>query len=373
MSISKFYNRASNKLQRLINERRGWTTDRKLLVIESDDWGAVRMPNRSTYESILKTGIRVDESHYNKFDTLASIADFEHLYSVLSKFKDIRGNPPIITANTIVANPDFDRIRESDFKRYYYESFTDTLKKYNNRSINSWMEGIENDFIFPQLHGREHLNVERWMRYLQSGSKEVHFAFDHRLFGIGPKISLEKNPSFVQAFNSKDFLENEPLNKILIEADNIFNKVFGFHSKSFIAPNYFWDSDVEKCLSELGVKYLQGMVRQNLVDGSKYNYIGKENIYDQVYLIRNVFFEPSADANKDWVSSALQEVEFAFKNKKPAIVSMHRVNFIGEIFEFNRINNLTLFNSFLIEIQKRWPEVEFMHSSDLGDLIIDKE
>ena len=34
------------------------------------------------------------------------------------------------TPLTIVANPDFSKIRDSDFSEYFYESFAETLKRY---------------------------------------------------------------------------------------------------------------------------------------------------------------------------------------------------------------------------------------------------
>src|SRR5690606_1901624 len=115
MNFNKLKSVAINKSMVFFNERRGWTTDRKIIVIESDDWGSIRMPSRDVYERLLKKGIRVDKSVYNKYDTIASVDDFEHLFEVLSQFKDINNNNPIITANTIVANPDFYEIRKSNF------------------------------------------------------------------------------------------------------------------------------------------------------------------------------------------------------------------------------------------------------------------
>jgi hypothetical protein len=90
----------------------GWHTSRKIVVIESDDWGSIRMPSREVYEKLLKKGIRVDNDPYNKFDSLASEQDLETLFDVLKKFNDKNDNHPVITANTVIANPDFNLIRQ---------------------------------------------------------------------------------------------------------------------------------------------------------------------------------------------------------------------------------------------------------------------
>jgi hypothetical protein len=63
-------------------------------------------------------------------------------------------------------------------------------------------------------------------------------------------------------------------------------------------------------------------------------------------------------------------MEVAFKMKKPAIISAHRLNFIGTIDQKNRDNNLRQFNRLLKEITQRWPEVEFFTSDRLGELMM---
>jgi hypothetical protein len=48
---------------------------------------------------------------------------------------------------------------------------------------------------------------------------------------------------------------------------------------------------------------------------------------------------------------------------------MHRLNFIGFIDPSNRDRNLPKLKTLLSEILKRWNDVEFMTSAQLGDLI----
>jgi hypothetical protein len=368
-SLNFYINTFKRKIFNNIYQSSGWKTQRNIIVIESDDWGSIRMPDRETYERILKAGIRVDNSHYNKFDTLASSDDFNNLFEILTKYKDKNGKNPVITANTIVANPDFKKIRESNFGHYYYEPFTETIKKYKNRTFDDWTEGIKMKLFYPQLHGREHLNVERWMRYLQKPSNEVRFAFDNCVIGIGPKISMENNPSFVQAFDSNIYLKDHTPEVILMDAAKIFMDVFGYESKSFISPNYIWDKIIEDIVCKFGVEYIQGIITQQTLKGFVFNYLGKVNSNGQFYLIRNVNFEPSSDYKKDWVNQSLKEIENSFRLNKPAVISIHRVNFIGSIFEENRIRSLKLLDNLLKEITKRWENIEFMNSVELGELI----
>ena len=269
-----------------------------------------------------------------------------------------------------MANPDFDKIKESNFEEYFYEPFTKTLEKYENTSFEPWKEGIENKLIHPQLHGREHLNVERWMRFLKKGSKEVHFAFDNGLYGIGPDISIEGNPSFVPAFSSGQYLNGHLPETIIGEACKLFSGIFGFDSKSFIAPNYIWNDKIERILFENNVDYIQGaFINKDEYNKSKYSFIGKVNTLGQIYTARNVYFEPSSSNKSNYILKVMKQIERAFRFDKPVIISSHRYNFVGGIFEENRVENLKLLDVLLKNVFNKWPNVEFMHSENLGDLI----
>jgi hypothetical protein len=86
-------------------------------------------------------------------------------------------------------------------------------------------------------------------------------------------------------------------------------------------------------------------------------------------MVRNCKFEPTADPNKDWVNSCLKEIQTAYRWKKPAIIESHRVNYIGYINPGNRDKNLKLLGELLAAVKKRWPDVEFMSSDQLGQVI----
>ena len=56
--------------------------------------------------------------------------------------------------------------------------------------------------------------------------------------------------------------------------------------------------------------------------------------------------------------------------KKPVIISSHRLNYIGYIDSNNREKNLKLFRELLQQIVKYWPDVEFISSDKLADIIV---
>jgi hypothetical protein len=84
----------------------------------------------------------------------------------------------------------------------------------------------------------------------------------------------------------------------------------------------------------------------------------------QTYLIRNCGFELTE--NGYGINKTLADISSAFFWNKPAIISTHRLNFMGELNYKNRNENLKLFKCLLSEILKKWPNVEFMNTVQLG-------
>lgn len=349
----------------------------KIVVIESDDWGTVRMSSKEAYNNLLNKGYPVHDCPYNTNDALESNDDLIALFEVLRSVEGSDGNPAILTANNIVANPDFELIKKSGFREYHYEPFTNTLKKYPNHDnvMELYKSGIEEGLIQPQFHGREHLNVKRWMQALQNSKEAELDAFEQKVFS--PKIAKSKGyvNEYMDALNFDNTSELEFLKQSLVEGLDLFESIWGFRSKSFIASCYIWHSDLEQTLYENRVQYIQGIVNQfepknekGNTYKKKYHYQGQQNKLGQRYFIRNAFFEPSINPNFDWTTDCLNRINMAFKHKKPAIISAHRLNFIGHLNPKNREVNLKLFKELLMKITKQWPDVQFLSTDKLGYL-----
>jgi len=356
----------------------GFRSNKKIVIFESDDWGSIRMPNVESIDYLRKLGVNVDKCHYMLNDTLESQTDFENLFEILAKFKDSTGTYPKITANTIVCNPDFERIAESNFENYFSELNTLTYNRYygNSKIENLIREGIELGFYRPQLHGREHLNISRWMKLLRQNDEITRKAFDLRLFGISGHTFKIKRPSLMAVFDGDNDEIDFDFEEIISDAVRDFQTLYGYKSKTFIAPNYLWNEKIEMILLKNGIKFLQGGSTQILPSNgnnkdfkSKKNYLGKKNKNGQIYLVRNANFEPSSDPDKDWVNSTLSEINNAFFWKKPAIINSHRVNYVSGINAKNSGKTLKQFSELLSQILKRWPDVEFMTSDEFINVL----
>ncbi len=359
------------------NNWKGWTTDRKILVLESDDWGSIRMPSKNVYDECLQAGYPVDKRPFEKFDHLETYDDLTLLRQVLISFSDCKGNHPVFTANVIMTNPDFDKIRESNYNHYFSELFavSYTRNYQDDRIFPLWEKGFSEGIFFPQYHGSEHFNISKWLSQLRAGDKAIHFAFDRNMVGMPSVDNLEMGNQLLIALASDS--EEDMKGKIdrFVEGYDLFEHVFGFQSASFIAPAYTWNDELIEKLAAKGLHYIQGGRYQLAPDKKNGNiksirhFLGERTTLGQVYLIRNVFFEPSVSATNCIVNKTLDYINAAFIMGKPAIISTHRLNYMGGLNRENRERNLNLLSELIQAVIKKHPQLEFMNSVQLGELI----
>lgn len=355
----------------LINIR-GARMKGKFVVFESDDWGAIRTPNKRVRKELMDQGLIKRNDPFAQLDTLETTEDYQALFDVLKKFKDKNGNNPILTANFILNNPDFKKIEDFNFDSYFSEPFYSTYQRYprSESAFKVFWEGMEQKIIVPQFHGREHLNVVRWMNYLKSHNQKFHYAFDRECFAILPNSPQDGNDHILATYDYRNEFELNYIKKSVSDGLKQFEKIFGFKSKTAIAPCYVWDEEIEEILIVEGVRgiqssYLQKMPLHNKPFGKTYPYLGKRNKFGQQYLMRNALFEPALNTNVDWINKCLQSISIAFNWGKPAIISMHRINFCGRMDENRRNENLKDFEILISKMIKRWPDIQFLSSADL--------
>jgi hypothetical protein len=368
-----------SKIKRDISNLPGWRTNRKIVVIETDDWGSTYMPSIDAYKSLSAKGLKLN-THYLQFDNFETNDDLLQLFEVLSKHKDATGRPPVLTGVNVVANPNFEKIKANGFQRYEYELWTDTAKRFkaSDRVQEIWQKGIKERLIVPIFHGREHLNVQRWMKLLKQGNKSILDCFEHGVATISEGYGGEHFPDLRAAFDLDSVNELITQKEILIAGLNSFEHTFGFRSSYFVPTNGPFNSSLESTLAQEGVKFIgTGKVHSSPLGGGKFKksfkYIGKKNKFNQCYLTRNCFFEPSStqhSRDKDWIDSCMSEIHSAFKLNKPATISSHRVNYMGGIVASNREDGLRKLDQLLVKIIQNWPGVEFMTSEELGALIL---
>lgn len=353
----------------------GTRVPEKMIILESDDWGSNRIASRDDFKNLVKAGILNDKSStYDRCDTIARTEDLEILFDILSSVKDKNGNSAIITPFFNVVNPDFDKIRESDYQVYHYETFIQTLEKIGeeNGVLKLWKEGIAKGLVIPAYHGREHLCVPLWMKYLRNDDKRVKEAFLHHFYAVPKVLGLT---NMAGAFRPSLYFDNEAQMKFngaaLVDGIRLVTEILETKISVFAPPNGISHLYFDKLLSENGIKLIHN-TRRYEPDGKGSGVLAKRkaNEYNQKYYNRTCAFEPSYSNNA--LDICLHQIQGAFNWHKPAIISTHRVNYMGYISPSNRDKGISQLQQLLKAIVKKWPDVVFASSNDYANILLNK-
>ncbi|MBE0652766.1 MAG: hypothetical protein IH594_03150 [Bacteroidales bacterium] len=188
----------------------------------------------------------------------------------------------------------------------------------------------------------------------------------------------DRRINYQEAFNIQDPNEIFFLEEVLKEGLKLFEKLFKYKARFFVAPNGPFPNRLESVLNQCGIKYIsQPKIQLEVLGYGKtrkvLHYLGMKNKYGQIYLTRNCYFEPGSPLKSDWINSCLKDIETAFRWKKPAIICSHRVNYIGGINVNNRQKSLLELKKLLNSIIRQWPDVEFISSDLLGKIIMESK
>ena len=357
----------------------GWKTHRKILVISVDDYGNVRLDSKKARENMDRAGLKV-KVPFDQFDSLETREDLEYLFEILTSVKDRKGKPAVFTPFALPCNIDFEAMEAENYQRYIYELLPETYKKLASKDPEAysgawelWQQGIKQGLMKPQFHGREHLNLKIFEEKLRNRDHEVLTALKNRSYTSISNTGYA-TISYTAAFDFWEFKENEKFDSVISDGLQRFQEVYGEKAVHFNPPGGREHPEIHKALKKNGIKYLDTpFVKHEHKNKGKYrkvlNFTGKESELGLIYEVRNVVFEPFQERGVDWVQFSLRQIETAFKWKKPAILSSHRINFCGHIDPKNRENGLKQLKKLLHEVVKKWPDVEFMSANELGDLI----
>jgi hypothetical protein len=352
----------------------GWSSKQKFVIFESDDWGSIRMPSKKIYEKLINAGIPIANNYFDQNDSIAQPDDLEMLFITLQSVKDRNGHSAVFSPFVNISNPDFEKIRESDFNNYFHETFFDSLDRIGKKEevLNLWKQGMNSGIFEPAFHGREHLNVSIWMQYLKNNDKLTRIGFDYGYFAV-PVSTL---PAYISSFRPALYFENakyiDYIKTSLTEGIILMQKIFGVKPKVFCPTNGISHNIFDELLFDNGIESIvtnflrseptgkRGLYTRIKYPGKTYN--GTHNIY-----IRNCSFEPAFD--KLGINYTIRQIETAFRWHKPAVINTHRVNYIGSINPENRTKGLNELKKLLKVIIKKWPDVEFISSNDLTNLM----
>lgn len=347
----------------------GPAIDKKVVALFVDDFGSIRVKNKAVSDRLLNVGI---PNNIYLRDTLASEQDLIAIFETLASIKDANNHPACFTPFVVMANPDFEKIKNNNFREYYREPFVKTLQRYGvgyEHAFSLWKEGIEEGLFVPAFHGTEHLNVKKWLKALSEGHRSTMLAFENESICIPAFVGEDSVDGLVKACDIEKRLDLQSIVEDLEEGTKLFKAIFGVVPELFTPGAATYCPLMERDLYRNGIRYIDvpRSMAQPLGDGKfvkPFHYLGQKNNIGQHYIVRNCAFEPVKGGDTA-ITTCFEQVTAAFMMHKPAIISSHRVNYIGHFDENSRTENLKRLKTLLEMIKKYWPEMIFVNGREL--------
>lgn len=335
----------------------------KAVIFESDDWGACEFSKDiHTMNDVAK----IISSSSFAANTLEKSQDLERLYKTLEKFSGCDGIPANFTAFMCVGNPDYKAIAEAKYSKYYdVGADTGFPCGWGREGLqDKWRQGVKRGVFHPEFHANlHHSNPKLWLKKLNEDSP----AGEHyrSLFKLQSYMNSEHLPEY-EDMNLRE------QNKWVKTGISRFENIFGFTPSCGVTSDatplteIVWASHGIRVVCLKNSRINCGVVvaydtkpwnNQNI-----YTPMGAYNdLYDVVYLTRNVYFE----------SEEAQEVLPVINNRwktfnEPAVICTHRCQYVSldsGVTErgFKKLENLLS----ALTSQKG---VRFLNSKELGEL-----
>jgi hypothetical protein len=333
--------------------------DRPLVLFQSDDWGRVGVRDCEGWEELRAAGLNLGEKPYD-FYSLETAEDLYALAEVLRKHQDSTGRGPSMVMNFIMANVDFDRCFESGGKQIPLRPLTEGLPGAWRRPqlLEAYQQGIRERLFFPALHGLTHFCEPAVARELNIGGersellKKFWRAQTPYIHWRMPWIGYEYWDPGMRP--ERQFLLVDDQRAAIQRAARIFQELFAASPFSACAPGYRANADSRTAWFETGVRVVQhgpGDRRGPYLD---------EN--GMLSTFRTVEMEPASGPCES--ERLVKEVEQCFAGGLPAVISIHAINFHSTIRDF-RTPTLALLDEFLTVLEKKWPDLLYVHDADL--------
>jgi hypothetical protein len=353
----------------------GWRTGEKLVVFAVDDYGTVRLDSASARDRMEARGLRFS-TRFDRLDAVETRDDVELLFDVLSSVTDGNGRHAVFTPYALSANPDFEAL-QADASEYRYKPVDRTFVRLAAEQPQAyegawdlWLQGTRDGLLRPQFHGREHLNVELLERQLRAKDAVLMLNIANRSMAALNDEPTLPGVSFTHAYNFYDRAELPRHHDTITGGLRLFEQIYGHPSTTFTPPAQRLDPELHETLERNGVRAIhKPLFQRRRIHRDTYvrelNWLGRRRGQGHTIIVRNVLFEPNDKPGVDSVGLALQQIAAAFRWRKPAVVSSHRVNYCGHIDESNRTRGLADLKRLFQSIVTRWPDVQFIGADEL--------
>ena len=271
-----------------------------------------------------------------------------------------------------MAIADTKRIKQAQFAEYFSINLQSPIYK---PLIEEIQKGVQHGVFALHMHGMEHYwpkalltvathddNVNNWL--LSEGFAET-----------------EALPSHLQArWTDASKLPSstipEPEIEIAIDQEaSLFNACFNLQPRVAVATTFVWTEAVEAAWAKAGIDVVITPGARYTCRGSKgepagidkHMLNGEFSRFRQVYLVRNVYFEPSLGHTPQQLAVDAKEQTFF---GRPILVEMHRFNFIGD--DNKNKSSLLALKTALELMQESFTNLRFLTSLELADAMRNK-
>lgn len=356
----------------------GWHSSQRYIAFAVDDYGSIRTANARAAE-YLRGKLPGFGGQMDEFDAVETREDLERLFEVLSQHADCEGTKAIFTAYCLSANPNFEVMRR--YQRYECESIEETYSRLQAEDPTEYegtwaafQQGMHENLIRPQCHGREHFCVPLIESKLRKQASDLLANLEvDSMAGLSP-IPEMPGVGFTHAFGFQDSSCFDLQRQIIADGLSRFKQFFGFPSTTFTPPASKLHPGLDGFIGSLGVRSIDKPLLSRQY-ASKSNRLPRLNFLKSPRngkggkIVRTLSFEPCSGVKSDPVGQALREIEVAFRWRKPAIISSHRVNYGGHIAPANRESGLSQLDELLGRISRIWPDIRFVSVDELVNIM----
>jgi hypothetical protein len=338
---------------------------RPIVLFQSDDWGFLGIRDRDGFDELQGHGFSLGSQPYD-FCSLETAEDLHRLYEVLRQHHDSVGRSPCFVFNFILANVDFSKVIESNFRRLELMPLDEGLPGSWKRPglLRAYREGIENGLIYPGFHGLTHFSqnaVEGIMRGHDERNRLLRVLYEAQTPMINdrtPWIDFEYRK--LSDGRTRGWLDGPTQRKLMGDGKKIFQRMFGVAPVSACAPGYRANEDTRRAWMEEGI-----LVGQNGPSSLLAPHFDGRGL---LHLYRNVPFEPALDPDRYDERDAMNRAEEAINAGKPVIVCMHSVNFHSALKNYRDVT-LEHLHRFLTMLERKYDDLLYVHDSDILSMV----
>ncbi len=340
----------------------GFSFDRPLVLLQSDDWGRVGVRDSEGFELLRASGIRLGEHPYD-FYTLETAEDVIALRDTLKRHRDSTGRSPCLVMNFVMANLDFPKIAESSFRQIHLLPLTRGLPgKWKRPGLfEAYRQGVAEGLFYPALHGLTHF-CSPAVQYCLAESGERGELL-RTLWRTGTPYIYWRMPWVGYEYCNPEkpmagFLSAEMQETLIRQAAEGFARFFSVFPASACAPGYRANRETHEAWSKWGIR-----VAQNGRGAPLPPHFDECEILN---LHRTIDFEPAQRELP--IEKYVQLADNCFARGVPAIVSVHSINFHSSLRNF-REPTLQALDHFLSALEAKHPDLLYVHDGDLYKIV----